>query len=320
MGGSAGFLALVVLVAGVIVLFKTVRMVPQGFEWTVERFGRYTHTMSPGLHFLIPVVYGVGRKVNMMEQVFEVPSQDVITKDNAVVKVDGVVFFQVLDAAKAAYEVSSLDQAMIALVQTNIRTVIGSMDLDESLSQRETINAKLLGVVDHATSPWGVKVNRIEIKDIQPPRDLVDAMARQMKAERDKRASILEAEGARASEILRAEGEKQGAILEAEGKREAAYREAEARERLAEAEAKATELVSNAIAQGDVQAINYFIAQKYVEAFKELAMAPNQKFVLMPMEASGVIGSIAGIAELAKEALNKQQVAAPSRPPRVPGA
>ena len=318
--GGGFFLAAVILVGGAIVLFKTVRMVPQGYEWTVERFGRYTHTMSPGLHFLIPVVYGVGRKVNMMEQVLDVPSQEVITKDNAVVRVDGVVFFQVLDAAKAAYEVSSLDQAMIALVQTNIRTVIGSMDLDESLSQRETINAKLLGVVDHATSPWGVKVNRIEIKDIQPPRDLVDAMARQMKAERDKRASILEAEGARASEILRAEGEKQGAILEAEGKREAAYREAEARERLAEAEAKATELVSNAIAQGDVQAINYFIAQKYVEAFKELAMAPNQKFVLMPMEASGVIGSIAGIAELAKEALNKQQVAAPSRPPRVPGA
>ena len=314
------FLSLVLLVAGAIVLFKTVRMVPQGYEWTVERFGKYTHTLDPGLHFLIPVIYGVGRKINMMEQVLDVPSQEVITKDNAVVRVDGVVFFQVLDAAKAAYEVANLEIAMIALVQTNIRTVIGSMDLDESLSQRETINAKLLGVVDHATSPWGVKVNRIEIKDIQPPRDLVDAMARQMKAERDKRASILEAEGARASEILRAEGEKQGAILEAEGKREAAYREAEARERLAEAEAKATELVSNAIAQGDVQAINYFIAQKYVEAFKELAMAPNQKFVLMPMEASGVIGSIAGIAELAKEALNKQQVAAPSRPPRVPGA
>ena len=314
------FLSLVLLVAGVVVLFKTVRMVPQGYEWTVERFGKYTHTLDPGLHFLIPVIYGVGRKINMMEQVLDVPSQEVITKDNAVVRVDGVVFFQVLDAAKAAYEVATLEVAMIALVQTNIRTVIGSMDLDESLSQRETINAKLLGVVDHATSPWGVKVNRIEIKDIQPPRDLVDAMARQMKAERDKRASILEAEGARASEILRAEGEKQGAILEAEGKREAAYREAEARERLAEAEAKATELVSNAIAQGDVQAINYFIAQKYVEAFKELAMAPNQKFVLMPMEASGVIGSIAGIAELAKEALNKQQVAAPSRPPRVPGA
>ena len=313
-------LALVVLFAGIVILFKTVRMVPQGYEWTVERFGKYTHTLDPGLHFLIPVIYGVGRKINMMEQVLDVPSQEVITKDNAVVRVDGVVFFQVLDAAKAAYEVANLEVAMIALVQTNIRTVIGSMDLDESLSQRETINAKLLGVVDHATSPWGVKVNRIEIKDIQPPRDLVDAMARQMKAERDKRASILEAEGARASEILRAEGEKQGAILEAEGKREAAYREAEARERLAEAEAKATELVSNAIAQGDVQAINYFIAQKYVEAFKELAMAPNQKFVLMPMEASGVIGSIAGIAELAKEALNKQQVAAPSRPPRVPGA
>ena len=314
------FLSLVLLVAGVVVLFKTVRMVPQGYEWTVERFGKYTHTLDPGLHFLFPVIYGVGQKINMMEQVLDVPSQEVITKDNAVVRVDGVVFFQVLDAAKAAYEVATLEVAMIALVQTNIRTVIGSMDLDESLSQRETINAKLLGVVDHATSPWGVKVNRIEIKDIQPPRDLVDAMARQMKAERDKRASILEAEGARASEILRAEGEKQGAILEAEGKREAAYREAEARERLAEAEAKATELVSNAIAQGDVQAINYFIAQKYVEAFKELAMAPNQKFVLMPMEASGVIGSIAGIAELAKEALNKQQVAAPSRPPRVPGA
>ena len=316
--GSSVFLSLVLLVAGAIVLFKTVRMVPQGYEWTVERFGKYTHTMTPGLHFLVPVVYGVGRKINMMEQVLDVPSQDVITKDNAVVKVDGVVFFQVLDAAKAAYEVSSLDQAMIALVQTNIRTVIGSMDLDESLSQRETINAKLLGVVDHATSPWGVKVNRIEIKDIQPPRDLVDAMARQMKAERDKRASILEAEGARASEILRAEGEKQGAILEAEGKREAAYREAEARERLAEAEAKATELVSNAIAQGDVQAINYFIAQKYVEAFKELAMAPNQKFVLMPMEASGVIGSIAGIAELARSALDGQQKGG-GKPPRLGG-
>ncbi len=236
------------------------------------------------------------------------------------VKVDGVVFFQVLDAAKAAYEVSSLDQAMIALVQTNIRTVIGSMDLDESLSQRETINAKLLGVVDHATSPWGVKVNRIEIKDIQPPRDLVDAMARQMKAER---------ESALPSSRPRARGRRKSCARKAKSRarswkpkasREAAYREAEARERLAEAEAKATELVSNAIAQGDVQAINYFIAQKYVEAFKELAMAPNQKFVLMPMEASGAIGSIAGIAELAKEALNKQQVAAPSRPPRVPGA
>ena len=315
---STGFLALVLLLAGVIVLFKTVRMVPQGYEWTVERFGKYTHTLDPGLHFLIPVVYGVGRKVNMMEQVLDVPSQDVITKDNAVVKVDGVVFFQVLDAAKAAYEVANLEVAMIALVQTNIRTVIGSMDLDESLSQRETINAQLLNVVDHATNPWGVKVTRIEIRDIQPPRDLVDSMARQMKAEREKRAQILEAEGSRQSEILRAEGEKQAAVLEAEGRKEAAFRDAEARERLAEAEAKATTMVSDAIAQGDVQAINYFVAQKYVEAFKELATAPNQKFVLMPMEASGVIGSIAGIAELAREALSDQQQKTAKRtPPRL---
>ena len=319
MGGGM-FLAAVLLVAGVVILFKTVRMVPQGFEWTVERFGKYTHTMSPGLHFLIPVVYGVGRKVNMMEQVLDVPSQDVITKDNAVVKVDGVVFFQVLDAAKAAYEVANLEIATIALVQTNIRTVIGSMDLDESLSNREKINAQLLDVVDHATNPWGIKVTRIEIRDIAPPRDLVDSMARQMKAERERRAVILEAEGHRQSEILRAEGDKQAAILQAEGQREAAFREAEARERLAEAEAKATQMVSEAIAQGDVQAINYFVAQKYVEAFRELATGPNQKFVLMPMESSGIIGSIAGIAELAKEALGKQPSAPrggnPPPPPR----
>ncbi|TWT21147.1 SPFH/Band 7/PHB domain protein [Luteimonas marina] len=320
MGGGM-FLAAVLLVAGVVILFKTVRMVPQGFEWTVERFGKYTHTMSPGLHFLIPVVYGVGRKVNMMEQVLDVPSQDVITKDNAVVKVDGVVFFQVLDAAKAAYEVANLEIATIALVQTNIRTVIGSMDLDESLSNREKINAQLLDVVDHATNPWGIKVTRIEIRDIAPPRDLVDSMARQMKAERERRAVILEAEGHRQSEILRAEGDKQAAILQAEGQKEAAFREAEARERLAEAEAKATQMVSEAIAQGDVQAINYFVAQKYVEAFRELATGPNQKFVLMPMESSGIIGSIAGIAELAKEALGKQPSAPrgghpPPPPPR----
>ncbi|WP_058833929.1 SPFH domain-containing protein [Luteimonas abyssi] len=305
--GATGILTGVLLLAGIVILFKTVRMVPQGYEWTVERFGKYTHTLDPGLHFLVPVVYGVGRKVNMMEQVLDVPSQDVITKDNAVVRVDGVVFFQVLDAAKAAYEVANLEIAMIALVQTNIRTVIGSMDLDESLSQRETINAQLLNVVDHATNPWGVKVTRIEIRDIAPPRDLVDSMARQMKAERDRRAVILEAEGHRQSEILRAEGEKQAAILEAEGEKEAAFREAEARERLAEAEARATQMVSEAIAQGNVQAINYFIAQKYVEAFEKLATAPNQKFVLMPMEASGMIGSIAGVAELAREALSSQQ-------------
>ena len=306
MGSGAGLLALVVVVAGIIVLFKTVRMVPQGYEWTVERFGKYTHTMTPGLHFLIPIVYGVGRKVNMMEQVLEVPSQDVITRDNAVVRVDGVVFFQVLDAAKAAYEVANLEVAMIALVQTNIRTVIGSMDLDESLSQRETINAKLLNVVDHATNPWGVKVTRIEIKDIQPPANLVQSMQQQKMAEQNKRAAILESEGIRQSEILRAEGQKQSAVLEAEGRREAAFRDAEARERLAEAEAKATTMVSDAIANGSVQAINYFIAQKYVEAFSELANSPNQKLVLMPMETSGVIGSIAGIAELAKEAFTKQ--------------
>ncbi len=320
--GISVFVAAVLALAGIIILFQTVRMVPQGFEWTVERFGRYTHTLGPGLHFLIPIVYGIGRKVNMMEQVLDVPSQDVITKDNAVVKVDGVVFFQVLDAAKAAYEVSNLEIATIALVQTNIRTVIGSMDLDESLSQRETINAQLLGVVDHATNPWGIKVTRIEIRDIQPPRDLVDSMARQMKAERERRAVILEAEGHRQSAILRAEGEKQAAILEAEGQKESAFREAEARERLAEAEAKATTMVSEAIAAGDVQAINYFVAQKYVEAFEKLATAPNQKFVLMPMETTGIIGSIAGVAELAREALSSQQQSVAGRrgPPPHPGA
>ncbi|MDO5611093.1 MAG: SPFH domain-containing protein [Pseudomonadota bacterium] len=299
----SSMLGWVLAIAAVIILFKMVRKVPQGYQWTVEAFGKYTHTLSPGLHFLIPIWQDVGRKVNMMEQVLDVPSQDVITKDNAVVKVDGVVFFQVLDAAKAAYEVAQLEVAMIALVQTNIRTVIGSMDLDESLSQRETINAQLLNVVDQATNPWGVKVTRIEIRDIQPPRDLVDSMARQMKAERDRRAAILEAEGHRQSQILRAEGEKQSAILSAEGQKEAAYREAEARERLAEAEANATRMVSDAIANGSVQAINYFVAQKYVEAFEKLATAPNQKFVMMPMETSGIISSIAGIGELAKQAL-----------------
>lgn len=291
----------------VVVMSKMVRMVPQGFQWTVERFGKYTRTLSPGLHFLIPIMYDVGRKVNMMEQVLEIPSQDVITKDNAVVKVDGVVFFQVLDAAKAAYEVSDLQQATIALVMTNIRTAIGSMDLDESLSKRDEINAKLLNVVDIATHPWGIKVNRIELKDIQPPRDLIDSMARQMKAEREKRANILEAEGFRQAEILRAEGEKQGAILQAEGKKEAAFREAEARERLAEAEAKATQMVSNAISNGDVQAINYFIAQKYVEALGKFADSPNQKLMILPTEVTGVMGSIAGIAELAKASLEKTQ-------------
>ena len=303
----SNFIILALLFFVVVVMFKMVRMVPQGFQWTVERFGKYTKTLSPGLHFLIPIMYDVGRKMNMMEQVLEIPSQDVITKDNAVVKVDGVVFFSVLDAAKAAYEVSNLEQASIALVMTNIRTAIGSMDLDESLSKRDEINAKLLNVVDIATHPWGIKVNRIELKDIQPPRDLIDSMARQMKAEREKRANILEAEGFRQAENLRAEGEKQGAILQAEGKREAAFREAEARERLAEAEAKATQMVSDAISKGDVQAINYFVAQKYVEALGKFAESPNQKLMILPTEVTGVMGSIAGIAELAKASLEKTQ-------------
>ncbi|MGO1003050.1 SPFH domain-containing protein [Lysobacter sp. CA196] len=311
-------LAAVLVFAGVVLLFKTVRMVPQGYQWTVERFGRYTHTMDPGLHFLIPVIYGVGRKINMMEQVLEVPSQDVITKDNAVVKVDGIVFFQVQDAAKAAYEVATLEIAILNLVMTNIRTAIGSMDLDESLSKRDEINTKVLNAVDAATHPWGLKVNRIELKDIQPPRDLVDSMARQMKAEREKRANILEAEGFRQAAILKAEGEKQSVILEAEGEKEAAFRQAEARERLAQAEAKATEMVSNAISQGNVQAINYFIAQKYIEAFKSLAEAPNQKFVMMPMESAGIIGSLAGIGELAKEALERQPSRAATPPLPLP--
>ena len=299
--------ALIIIVLVFVVLAKLVRVVPQGYEWTVERFGKYICTLSPGLHFLIPIMYGIGRKMNMMEQVLDVPSQDVITKDNAVVRVDGVVFYQVLDAAKAAYEVANLQQAALALVMTNIRTVLGSMDLDESLSQRDAINAKLLKVVDEATHPWGVKVNRIEIKDIAPPRDLIDSMARQMKAEREKRANILDAEGFRQAAILKAEGEKQSVILAAEGEKEAAFRAAEARERSAEAEAKATSMVSEAIASGNVNALNYFIANKYVEALKEMAHSPNQKMLLLPMEATGILGSLAGIAELAKESLTQQQ-------------
>ncbi len=294
---------LALLVFAVLLIFQGVKSVPQGMEYTVERFGRYTRTLRPGLNLIVPLVDRIGARLNMMETVLDVPSQEVISKDNAMVTVDGVVFYQVLDAARAAYEVRNLELGILNLAMTNLRTVMGSMDLDELLSQRDRINIQLLHVVDDATHPWGVKVTRIEIKDIAPPRDLVDSMGRQMKAERDRRAVILEAEGVRQAQILRAEGEKQAAILEAEGRREAAFRDAEARERSAEAEAKATQVVSQAIATGNVQAINYFVAQKYVDALAKIASAPNEKLVLMPLEASGVIGAIAGAAELAKEAM-----------------
>ncbi len=298
--------ALVALGLAILLVVMGVKSIPQGMEYTVERFGRYTHTLRPGLNLIVPLIDRVGRRLNMMEQVFDVPTQEVITKDNAMVSVDGVVFYQVLDAAKAAYEVTDLETAILNLTMTNIRTVMGSMDLDELLSQRDKINAQLLHVVDDATQPWGIKVTRIEIKDIAPPRDLVDAMARQMKAERDKRANILEAEGLRAAAILKAEGEKQSAILQAEGRREAAFRDAEAREREAEAEATATAMVSEAIARGDVQAINYFVAQRYVEALRDIASAPNHKMIFMPLEAASVIGAIGGVAELAKSAMERQ--------------
>jgi regulator of protease activity HflC (stomatin/prohibitin superfamily) len=298
-----GILVLVILVLAILVVWLGVASVPQGREWTVERFGRYTRTLNPGFNWIVPIFDRIGAKMNMMEQVLDVPTQEVITKDNAMVSVDGICFYQVLDAAKAAYEVNDLELAILNLTMTNIRTVMGSMDLDELLSQRDKINHQLLKVVDDATQPWGIKVTRIEIKDIAPPKDLVDSMARQMKAERDKRANILDAEGFRQAAILKAEGEKQSAILQAEGQREAAFRTAEARERSAEAEAKATAMVSEAIAKGNLQALNYFVAQKYVEALRDIASAPNQKLILMPLEAGGVIGAIGGIAELAKQAL-----------------
>ncbi len=297
-------LGLVIFVLIVFILLG-VRVVRQGFVYTIERLGKFTLAAEPGLHLIIPFIDRVGHKINMMEQVLDIPGQEIITADNAMVGVDAVVFFQVLDAAKAAYEVSGLQNAIMALTTTNLRTVMGSMDLDETLSKRDEINARLLSVVDHATSPWGIKITRVEIKDIRPPLDISEAMARQMKAERLKRAEILEAEGDRASNILRAEGDKQSAILTAEGKREAAFRDAEAREREAEAEAKATQLVSDAIASSGSQAINYFIAQEYTKAVGKFADSPNAKTILFPVEATQLIGSLGGIGELVKDAVGE---------------
>jgi regulator of protease activity HflC (stomatin/prohibitin superfamily) len=303
-----GIVAIGILILAIAILFMGVLSVKQGFVYTIERFGRYTQTAQPGLTFIIPFFDRVGRKVNMMEQVLDIPGQEIITKDNAMVAVDGVVFFQVLDAAKAAYEVSDLYLAIMQLTTTNLRTVMGSMDLDETLSKRDQINAQLLSVIDLATEAWGVKVTRVELKDIRPPADIVNAMTRQMKAEREKRASILESEGQRQNQINIAEGQKQSQILEAEGRREAAYRDAEARERSAQAEAQATKVVSEAIAGGNTQAINYFVAQKYVEAISQFATSPNAKTILFPVEATALIGTLGGIGELAKDALGKKDM------------
>ncbi len=312
-----GFLiALVVLVF--LFLLMGVRVVRQGYVYTIERLGKFTLAAQPGLHLIVPFVDRVGNKINMMEQVLDIPGQEIITRDNAMVGVDAIVFFQVLDAGKAAYEVSNLYVAIMQLTTTNLRTVMGSMDLDETLSKRDEINARLLNVIDAATEPWGVKITRVEIKDIRPPADIVNAMGRQMKAEREKRANILDAEGLRASEILRAEGEKQAQILQAEGRREAAFRDAEARERSAQAEAKATEMVSAAIATSGTQAINYFIAQKYTEAVAGFATSPNAKTILFPVEATQLIGSLGGIGALVREAVGTDAYPAPPPPPRAP--
>jgi regulator of protease activity HflC (stomatin/prohibitin superfamily) len=304
----SGFSVLVIaiVILAIIIVTMSVKAVPQGFEYTVERFGRYVKTLSPGLGMIFPVVDRIGAKMNMMETVLDVPQQEVITRDNALVQVDGVVFYQVLNAAAAAYEVRELERAVLNLTMTNIRTVMGSMDLDELLSRRDEINTRLLHVVDDATEPWGIKVTRIEILDITPPTDLVESMGRQMKAERDKRATVLVAEGDRQAAVLRAEGEKQAQILAAEGRREAAFRDAEAREREAEAEAKATAMVSEAIARGDVNAVNYFVAQRYVEALGKFADSPNQKTFFLPLEATSLIGAVGGIAEIARDAMEQR--------------
>lgn len=303
--GTTGAPAIALLVFAIILIWMTVKTVPQGEEWTVERFGRYTRTLAPGLRFLVPIVDKVGAKINMMETVLDIHSQEVITRDNAMVVADAIAFYQVVDAAQAAYEVRDLERALRNLSMTNIRAVIGSMDLDESLSNRDSINHRLLGVIDDASHGWGVKVTRVEIKDLAPPPDINEAMARQMKAERTKRADILQAEGQKQSAILKAEGEREAQIREAEGRKEAAFLDAEARERAAEAEAKATAMVSKAIAEGDIQAINYFVATKYTEALRDVAAAPNSKTVMIPLEASGLMGSIAGISDIAKAVTGK---------------
>jgi regulator of protease activity HflC (stomatin/prohibitin superfamily) len=297
---AIGAPALAILVFAVILILTTVKSVPQGDNWTVERFGRYTRTLQPGLRFLIPLIDRVGTKINMMETVLDVDQQEVITRDNAMVVADAVAFYQVVDAAKAAYEVRDLEMALKNITQTNIRSVLGSMDLDEALSNRDSINVRLLGVIDAASTPWGVKVTRVEIRDLAPPPDIVQSMARQMKAERDKRAEILTAEGQKAAAILKAEGEREAQIREAEGRREAAFLDAQARERAAEAEAKATAMVSEAIARGDIQAVNYFVAQQYTTALRDLAASPNSKTIMVPLEAASLIGSVAGIADIAK--------------------
>lgn len=303
--------ASVLFLGAVVFVLLGVKVVPQSYEWTVERFGRFTRTLTPGLHVIVPLIDRIGHKINRMEQVIDIARQDAITKDNASVQVDGVAFIQVFDTARAAYEVHNLGRAIVNLVMTNIRTVIGSMELDKVLSERDEINSKLLVVVNMATEAWGVKVTRVEIKDIQPPMAIMEAMSQQMIAEREKRALILKSEGERQEAINRAEGqkraaielaegEKQAAILTAEGRLEAARRDADARERLAEAEANATAVVSKAIKAGEIHAVNYFLGLKYVEALEAIASAPNEKLVLMPLEAGNVIGAVSGIAELVK--------------------